>query len=194
MNKRNISIQKQEGAALIVVIILLLIVTLLGLASMRGAIMQEKMSSALYDRRLGFECAESALRNAEAYLRTAADAGDIGQRCAPPTICQVVPAGTFDAAGTVCSSGTKQNCWTTVAGRSALDADETAGRRPQYFIQFLGLRNTVKSGTTSANCAQYGGRCESSASAWFYRVTARSSAPSSSNRAVVVLQSTVARQ
>ena len=38
---------RQRGVALIVVLILLLIMTLLGLASLRGTIMEERMSSNL---------------------------------------------------------------------------------------------------------------------------------------------------
>lgn len=56
----------QRGAALIVVLILLLVMTLLGLASLRGSIMEERMSAGLYDRGLAFQAAEAALREAEA--------------------------------------------------------------------------------------------------------------------------------
>lgn len=60
----------QRGAVLIVSLILLLIMTMIGLASIRGSNLQEKMSANLYDRQLAFQAAESALREAEAYLLT----------------------------------------------------------------------------------------------------------------------------
>lgn len=57
---------RQTGVALIVVLMLLLIVTLLGLASMRNALMQERMAGATYARSVAFNSAEATLRIAEA--------------------------------------------------------------------------------------------------------------------------------
>lgn len=56
---------KQRGVALLVVLMLLLIMTLLGLASLRGALMEERMSANLFDRSLMFQAAEAALREGE---------------------------------------------------------------------------------------------------------------------------------
>lgn len=56
---------RQGGVALVVVLILLLIMTLLGLASLRGTLMEERMSANLFDRSLAFQAAEAALREAE---------------------------------------------------------------------------------------------------------------------------------
>lgn len=60
----------QRGVALVVVLILLLVMTLLGLASLRGTVMEERMSAGIYDRGLGFQAAEAALREAEALAMT----------------------------------------------------------------------------------------------------------------------------
>ncbi|KFN47879.1 pilus assembly PilX family protein [Arenimonas metalli] len=60
----------QRGVALLVVLLLLLIVTLLGLASLRGVMMEERMSASLFDRGLMFQAAESALREGEARTAT----------------------------------------------------------------------------------------------------------------------------
>lgn len=59
--------RSQRGAALIMVLLMLLVITLLGMASMRGAILQERMAGATIGRSLAFHAAESALREAEAY-------------------------------------------------------------------------------------------------------------------------------
>lgn len=61
---------RQDGAALIMVLLMLLVITLLGIASMRGAIMQERMAGATLGRSLAFHAAESTLREAEAYATT----------------------------------------------------------------------------------------------------------------------------
>ena len=60
----------QRGVALLVVLMLLLIMTLLGLASLRGAMMEERMAANTFDRGLMFQAAESALREAEARTAT----------------------------------------------------------------------------------------------------------------------------
>ena len=56
----------QEGAAtLAMVLILLLVVTLIALASVRGPVMEERMSASTRDRGLAFQAAEAALREGE---------------------------------------------------------------------------------------------------------------------------------
>ncbi|MDR2925803.1 MAG: pilus assembly protein [Azoarcus sp.] len=55
----------QRGATLIVAMILLMIMSLLAAASLRGTLMQERMSSNTYDRDLAFQTAEAGLRMGE---------------------------------------------------------------------------------------------------------------------------------
>lgn len=61
-------IHRQRGATLVVVLILLLLMTLLGLASLRSTVLEERMTSNLLDRSLSFQVAEAGLREAEAAL------------------------------------------------------------------------------------------------------------------------------
>lgn len=67
---RSSSRNRQRGGALLVVLMLLLIMTLLGLASLRGALMEERMATSVFDRGLMFQAAEAALREAEARTAT----------------------------------------------------------------------------------------------------------------------------
>lgn len=60
--------RRERGAALIVVLLLLLAMTMLGLATLRGTLMEERMSANMFDRSLGFQAAEAALREAETRL------------------------------------------------------------------------------------------------------------------------------
>ncbi|MFZ5638027.1 MAG: pilus assembly PilX family protein [Pseudomonadota bacterium] len=60
--------RRQRGATLVVVLILLLLMTLLGLASLRSTVLEERMTANLLDRSLGFQVAEAGLREAEASL------------------------------------------------------------------------------------------------------------------------------
>jgi len=57
--------RSQRGAALAVSLILLVIITILGLASIRNASMQEKMTANFYDRSLAYQSAETGLRVVE---------------------------------------------------------------------------------------------------------------------------------
>lgn len=61
-------LRRQRGATLVVVLILLLLMTLLGLASLRSTVLEERMTSNLLDRSLSFQVAEAGLREAEALL------------------------------------------------------------------------------------------------------------------------------
>ena len=58
-------IRQQRGAVLIVSLIMLLVMTLLGVSSMKGSAMEEKMTRNLHDKNLAFQAAEAALRAAE---------------------------------------------------------------------------------------------------------------------------------
>lgn len=116
----------RRGATLVVVLILLLVMTLLGLASLRSTVLEERMTSNLLDRSLGFQVAEAGLREAEASLD---------------------PNPTFPAAGCVVATGlcampvasdperwldTSFNQWHT---GTVADANTAA---PQYIIEDMG--------------------------------------------------------
>ena len=85
-----ISMRRQRGATLVVVLILLLLMTLLGLASLRSTVLEERMTSNLLDRSLSFQVAEAGLREAEARLTpfpaasTFPGAGCVDGLCARP--------------------------------------------------------------------------------------------------------------
>ncbi|RMF13159.1 MAG: pilus assembly protein [Gammaproteobacteria bacterium] len=59
---------KQKGAALLVGLILLLILTVLGVASLNDTVVQNKMSGAMQDTNAALQAADSAVREAEAFI------------------------------------------------------------------------------------------------------------------------------
>lgn len=63
-----------RGISLIVSLILLVAVTLIALGSMRGVVMQARISGTSYDRSLGFQASEAALRQAERRADSTTDA------------------------------------------------------------------------------------------------------------------------
>lgn len=181
----------QRGAALIVALILLLIMTILGLASMRSTIMEERMSASLYDRSLAFQAAEAALRAGEAAALAQANQGntafpnsgrfdDHNEDVCTPSPCNTGLCATPDP-----------NCpprWedeTFAAWANAPQLDPLSGI-PQYFVEFLtrdapcNPENTQ--GPTPGNEQVIDPRCSQ------YRVTARSIP--AAGRAQVILQST----
>ncbi|QDH71711.1 hypothetical protein FKV23_04455 [Lysobacter alkalisoli] len=121
----------QRGVALVMVLVLLLVVTLLGLASMRGVLLEERMSAALYDRSLMFQAAEAALREGEA---VAADSrrGDYTATCGAG-LCDVPnPDGADDWV----------DRWHQAAPPYVAAATVKSGDlevQPEYFIEYIGL-------------------------------------------------------
>lgn len=170
--KTNYGVRRQRGVSLTIILILLLIMTLLGLASMRAALMQEKMGAGQFDRSLSFQAAEAAMRDAEAIL--AAN-----------------PTPTFPAAGAACSAGL---CPQPVAGaanrweaspagawaNATTDVDQDGLTVvPQYMIEFMG--QTPKSLSTIGLLND-----DPPVMIRVYRITTRST---QANRATVIIQS-----
>lgn len=60
--------QMQGGSALIVSLVMLLLISLIGVGSMQGTILQERMASNLHDRNIAFQASERALRVGEDWL------------------------------------------------------------------------------------------------------------------------------
>jgi type IV pilus assembly protein PilX len=73
---------RQRGAALVVALLMLLVITVLGLASMQVARMEERMAGNSRDVNLAFQGAEAGLRDAEDGLRVLT---------ARPTNCAAAP-------------------------------------------------------------------------------------------------------
>jgi len=84
----------QRGVSLIVSLILLVIVTLLALGSMRGVVLQTRMSGTTHDRSLAFQAAEAALRTSERRAATLSTADFPGAGCANGLCVQPVLADT----------------------------------------------------------------------------------------------------
>lgn len=178
----------QRGVALVVSLILLVLATLIGLASVRGTNLQERMSANMYDRSLAFQRAESALRAAEEAIALSGlitDLGGVDCSVSDAEPCPVLPQNAF--------SGTDAN-WIAVDAEHDVNGEKTPGT-PEYFIQFIGTGRAESDLGLNAN-AGYGsyGNLDAAGNVAFYRVTARSSAPADAvDRSIVVLQTTVKR-
>ena len=70
VRKPYFSRRAQGGAALIVSLVFLLILTIISVASLQTATLQERMAGNLKDNAIAFQAAEAALRSAESVLRS----------------------------------------------------------------------------------------------------------------------------
>lgn len=182
------NIGKQSGIALIVALLLLVIISLIGLAAVRGTIMQQKMASNMYDRELSFQSAEAALRVAEKQLLSNPNASFI--RDCGPTGANACRADPFT------DPNLPNNSIQNVARGTGITQYSASGLltgQPQFIVENMGtfLDPTNVGLNQTANSMQYGGG-GSGQSYTYFRITARSSDPTNLGaRAIVTLQSVV---
>lgn len=116
---------KQSGAALFIVLILLLVVTIIGVSSMNDTLMQGKMAGAMQDSNIALQGVETALRDAETYIRSLSTTGGFG------------PAGNglYDE-----GNAPDHAAAATWTGTNSIEAGAVAGLadNPRYFIELAG--------------------------------------------------------
>lgn len=171
---------RQRGITLVVVLLLLLVVTLLGLAAMRGTVMQERMSGNAVARAITFQAGEAVLREAESYAADPARpdmpvSGCSGGLCALPAV-GAAPA--WEADG----------FWTTGGGYrvSNLEGAIEEVQTLRYVIEDLGEAGELTGECTNGIDLSVSD-CDSTAVGRYYRVTVLSRMDSG---AEVMLQST----
>ena len=183
MNRKNLhSVSapgrpRQGGVALIVVLILLVLMTLLALVSLRGTLMQERMSSNQYDRSLAFQSAEAALREAEA-IAGGKPLPSVAGGCDAVGICDTpVPTATPRWLDTV----TNWNAMSVQATNTNLGTLAVTSRYIiEYMGEFVNPADCPTAGDPDSPC---------SANERHYLITARSQA---AGRADVTLQTNFA--
>lgn len=65
---RKPTFRAESGSALIVSLVMLLLISLIGISSMQGTVLQERMASNLQDRNIAFQASERALKVGENWL------------------------------------------------------------------------------------------------------------------------------
>lgn len=162
----------QRGAAtLVTVLILLLVVAVIGLASLRGTLMEERMSANVRDRGLAFQAAEAALREGELVAATKPAlpaAGCVKGLCAKPD----------PKAGAVWED---EEVWKDAPETVVTLGDQTV--KPKYIVELLANNIPPRANCTTRRVIGESG-CSGTESR--YRITALSRA---NGRAEVMLQS-----
>jgi type IV pilus assembly protein PilX len=165
----------QRGIALAIALILLVVITLVGMAAVRGTIMQQKMTSNYYDREVAFQATEAALRQGEAAV-LAASGPSAFRDCTATSANKCVPNPFTDTTVTPVSVPT-----TAFSGT-------LAAAPPQYVVEYLGnFTIPPPSVHQISNCSGYA-PCGVTYTANFYRITARSGPADVDGRATVTLQ------
>jgi type IV pilus assembly protein PilX len=176
---------KQSGVALVVALILLIVITLVGLAAVRGTIMQQKMTSNFYDRQLAFQAAEAGLRKAEAVVQSTTPPGisstirDCSSTAVPVNKCLANPFA--DTSATVAS-------FIQPVPNAFFPLSTSAAGAPQYIIEYLGIF-TIPAPKVKQLSGATGYGANPQTSAYFYRLTALSGPATVQDRASVTLQS-----
>jgi len=154
---------RQQGVSLLVAMIFLIVLSLLGIVSIRGVVMQERMAGNAQDWDLAFQAAEAALRDGEADAATArvtggvfytCDSASFGSGvnvglCTPSTgtpLWSVMTAddGCWSGASSSCGGDTQSVVYGSKTGAAALTASSSGGaatalaRQPRYVIEDLG--------------------------------------------------------
>jgi len=152
----------QSGAALIVVLMLLVVITLLGLASMRGAIMQERMAANTISRGMAFQAAEAGLRQAEIVVRDGSvsfpSSGCSNGLCAMPD-----PA--------VDAPWTGSSFWAGTSGGFRVGTQVKTGNgdiAPKFVIESFG---TSVSGGGASDCIDLSKACIETTEQSVFRIT-----------------------
>lgn len=157
---------RQQGVSLVIVLVLLLVMTVLGLAVLRGTLLEERMTANLLDRSLSFQAAEAALREGEEMAATEPAPPSSG--CSAGLCAQPLPG--------------DEDRWRQSGFNGWVDASSTvntATTPTSFFVEYMGEAPTWpgcdRQVPVPAQCLRP-----------TYRITARSS---EKGRAQVLLQS-----
>jgi len=131
---------RQRGIVLFVALIMLVVMSILGISSIRGIALEEKMSGISYDQSLAFQAAEAALRAGEqAAISLAAGSEPADIPCAP--LSHAVN-GYIATPSLNCSAdwvtGIATNTLLGAAIPLTNDLGTQAGNAPRYLIEYLG--------------------------------------------------------
>jgi len=193
----------QRGAFVLeIALVILLLVVVVGLAAMRGTLMQDKMTSNFYDRQIAFQAAQAGLRLGEAAVAAASPGAGAFWDCSPNAAHNCLP-NPFSSNSSVPATqiiSVDSRDFPATNGFSpplanSLPASAAAlldNQNPQYVVEYLGSFSTPAQASfqIKTQCSNYNA-CGNASSADYYRITARNNDPAtaSPDRATVTLQS-----
>lgn len=166
--------RQQRGMTLIVGLIMLLLLTIIGLAAIRGASLEERMAGNQRDRGLAFQSAEASLRVAEGVMNAA-----------------TLPTWNTTGYGAQVTRGGNAAFWETFSWSTLALAPSlglpTVSSQPRYYVERISSQFTG-GGTGTAVDFESQTKIDPET---MYRITARATGASADT--VVILQSTYKR-
>ncbi|MDM7457029.1 MAG: PilX N-terminal domain-containing pilus assembly protein [Tepidimonas sp.] len=187
------TLPQQGGFAFIIALIILLAVSILGVTTIRAALVEQRLATVSLDRNIAFQAAEAALhigeRVALQHARTVSPSPRLqADESCNPTVYQGCSTGICDQVDPDCSWRALDpdfTGWFTVTDAD-LNMGPLAGQQPAYLVEFLGgdykcrEPDPTKPSDPNNNCKRY-------------RITARSQ-PDGSHRATVILETIYATE
>ena len=168
---------KQTGSALIVALSILVVLTLLGVASMQGSSLQEKMAGNSRDAQVAFQAAEAAIRQGELYVFNIVGLDDFS-----PT---GGIGGYYTARTGNAEAWTVEGNWATAQDVNyTMTSSSSVSRNPHYIVQVI--ESNMGLGDTPNLGSDYG-QTFSLQSVGVFQITARGYGISPNTR--VMLQS-----
>ena len=188
--RRGLSARRagQRGVALVVALILLVVLTLVGLAAVRGTIMQQKMTANFSDRHIAFQIGEAGLRQAQLVVQGVPT--PVTAATLPATIRDCSPTGGNKCLANPLTSLPAGSPFIQKVKVPAFDAGSLAADQPQYVIEYMGnFKAPTPAVQQLSGCSGYA-PCALTNNADYYRITV-SSGPTKAplDRATVTLQS-----
>ncbi len=166
--------KKQSGAVLAIGLIVLLIMTILGVTTMQTSVIEEHMNGNLRDQQVAFQSAESALREAEAFVES------------------IVSVATFDGNnglyGVNDTEDDIDNTWDSSNSQQYTGTLNNVGTPPRYRIKMLG---EIDGAGGAINIGRYG-ELKAQAGATTFRITVKGTG--ASDNSSVILRTHYARR
>lgn len=180
----------QQGIVLIVAMIMLVIMSIIGISSVRGVALEERMSGASHDRSLALQAAEAALLAGETDARiNRAGLNGFDPEAAPIAEAPAIVNGFAASPTTLAPDWVLGINWQVDAREANIDLGALAGTRPRYLIEYRGMSvcKSPNTGEAAADCSTAEGKLSPTCNCYLFRVTARSNP--GQGRAEVILQS-----
>jgi type IV pilus assembly protein PilX len=141
----TVNYKQQSGITLIIGLVMLLLLTIIMLAAMRVTSLEERMAGNLRNQNIAFQAAESALREAEAFID-----GSVGRFAAASSFkpLKVTPPVSFNEPA---DPPYPPNCVTGLCGATIPDGTTTAAGQAMKLIRLATTDKITANGTSEAS-------------------------------------------
>lgn len=183
---------RSQGFALIIALVLLVAISLIGVTTIRTALIEQKLATASLDRNIALQAAETALRLGEARALNHAKQAPLERALRGDGVCDVSTRSSSCNDGICilhdpdCPPRGQDPSFTAWAIANDAALGTLAGAKPTYVIEYLGADFECHT-PDPTRPSDPNNKCKR------YRITARSS-PAGNDRATVILETIYATE